>query len=100
MRQQSKESIAILFVASVVALSYPFLDLFDTGWLPLGIPLLYLYIYGFWLLIIVLLIVIVSRSDLHEPDHSMPLPSEPPSQTRPGLTEQSGDGDAERGPRP
>lgn len=100
MRQQSKEHIAILFVASVVVLNYPFLDLFDTAWLPLGIPLLYLYIYLFWLLIIVLLIFIVGRSEIHEPDHPIPPPSENPSQTRSPLVGRSGDGDTERGSGP
>ena len=96
MRQQSKEYIAILFVASVVALNYPFLDLFDTAWLPLGIPLLYLYIYLFWLLIIVLLIIIIGRSEIHEPDHPMPPSAEHPSQTRAIPTERSSDGNSER----
>ncbi|MFO7641179.1 MAG: hypothetical protein R6X17_07900, partial [Candidatus Competibacteraceae bacterium] len=64
MRQQSKESIVILFVVGALALNYPFLELFDRGWMPFGIPLLYLYLYLLWLVIIVLLIVIVEHSQI------------------------------------
>ncbi|HCK81149.1 MAG TPA: hypothetical protein DIC59_06750 [Candidatus Competibacteraceae bacterium] len=78
MRQQSKEYIAILFVVSVMALNYPFLDLFDTTWLPFGIPLLYFYIYLFWFVIIVLLIVIVEHSEIHEPERPTPPSAKPP----------------------
>ena len=59
MRQQSKESIIILFVVGALALNYPLLDLFDRAALPLGIPLLYLYLYLVWLAIIALLVAIV-----------------------------------------
>ena len=78
MRQQSKESIVILFISAVLALNYPFLHLFDQEWMPLGIPLLYFYLYLLWLAIIVLLIVVVERSEVREPsergapEHSMP----------------------------
>lgn len=72
MRQQSKESIVILFIVSVLALNYPFLDLFDRAWLPFGIPLLYLYLYLVWLVLIVLLIVIVGRSEIRAPDQAAP----------------------------
>lgn len=78
MRQQSKESIVILFVGGALALNYPLLDLFDRAALPFGIPLLYLYLYLVWLAIIVLLVVIVERSELHPPD-----PPGPPHETAP-----------------
>jgi len=74
MRKQSRESIVILFIGSVLGLNYPFLDLFDRTWLPLGIPLLYLYLYLAWFLMIVLLIAIVSRSEIGEPERSAPPP--------------------------
>jgi hypothetical protein len=67
MRQQSKEYIIILFIVSVLALNYPFLDMFDRPWTPFGIPLLYFYLYLVWFLIIVLLIVVVEHSEIHEP---------------------------------
>ena len=78
MRQQSKESIIILFVVGALALNYPLLDLFDRAALPLGIPLLYLYLYLVWLAIIALLVAIVERSELHPPD-----PPDPPHETAP-----------------
>jgi hypothetical protein len=83
MRQQSKEYIIILFVVSVLALNYPFLDLFDRAWLPFGIPLLYLYIYLIWFVIIVLLIAIVERSQIREPDHPAPPPEPAPQKEVP-----------------
>lgn len=66
MRQQSKESIVILFISAVLALNYPVLHLFDRSWALLGIPILYFYLYLLWFLIIVLLIVVVERSELRE----------------------------------
>ncbi|CDH47004.1 hypothetical protein [Candidatus Contendibacter odensensis] len=78
MRQQSKESIIILFISAVLALNYPFLGLFDRTWMPFGIPLLYLYLYLVWFLIIVLLIAIVERSKVREPnEHGESGPSAP-----------------------
>lgn len=89
MRQQSKESIVILFVVGALVLNYPLLDLFDRALLPLGIPLLYLYLYLVWLAIIVLLIGIVERSELHPPDQPGPLhesaPQPPPTPDRSGV---------------
>lgn len=67
MRQQSKESIIILFIGAVLALNYPFLGLFDRAWAPFDMPLLYLYLYLIWFLIIVLLIRVVERSEVREP---------------------------------
>ncbi len=97
MRQQSREYIVILFVVSVLALNYPFLDLFDRAWLPFGIPLLYLYIYLVWLIVIVLLIVIVGRSEIREPDQ--PPPPEHASQPE-AAADRSGPGGIDRRIRP
>lgn len=89
MRQQSKEGIVILFIGAVLALNYPFLGLFDRGWMPFGIPLLYLYLYLVWLFIIVLLIRVVERSEVRElSDHSelsaVPEPASRTDPTKPG----------------
>ena len=75
MRQQSKESLVVLFVVGALALNYPFLNLFDRAWMPLGIPLLYLYLYLLWLALIVALIVIVKHSPLPPVEQAQP-PSE------------------------
>jgi len=56
-----KEYIIILFVAGVLALNYPLLSVFDQKLLPLGIPLLYLYIFIVWLTIIALMASIVKK---------------------------------------
>jgi len=80
MRQQSKESIVILFIVGVLALNYPMLDLFDQPWMPFGVPLLYLYLYLVWLVLIILLIVVVEHSEIHRPDRPATLlgnPSQP-----------------------
>ncbi|MBK8182736.1 MAG: hypothetical protein IPK63_07425 [Candidatus Competibacteraceae bacterium] len=80
MRQQSKESLIILFVIGALVLNYPFLYLFDHAWSPFGIPLLYLYIYLAWFVMIVLLIAIVERSAVDGPERE-PLehPTDPSS---------------------
>lgn len=70
MRQQSKESIVILFTSAALALNYPVLHLFDRAWALFGIPILYLYLYLLWFLIIILLIVVVERSELRESGES------------------------------
>ncbi|MBL8259194.1 MAG: hypothetical protein JNM60_05245 [Candidatus Competibacteraceae bacterium] len=99
MRQQSKEYIVIAFIVSVMALNYPFLDLFDTAWMPLGIPLLYFYLYLFWFAIIVLLIAVVEHSEVHETDQRPSPPSNVPARPRPAALERSAasDADPERG---
>jgi hypothetical protein len=78
MRQQSKESIVVLFVVGALALNYPFLNLFDRAWMPFGIPLLYLYLYLLWSAMIVLLIVIVEHSHLPPLEQEQEQPPTPP----------------------
>ncbi|MDQ2695962.1 MAG: hypothetical protein M3Z21_11405 [Pseudomonadota bacterium] len=53
MASRRRESCAILFVAAAVALNYPLLAVFDRLLLPLGIPLLYLYLFVVWAAVIV-----------------------------------------------
>lgn len=75
MRQQSRESIVILFISAALAINYPILHLFDRAWALFGIPLLYLYLYLIWLVIIVLLIVVVEHSAIPQPlEPSQPAP--------------------------
>lgn len=61
--KRREEAIVVLFAAAVLALNYPLLAVFDRLLLPLGIPLLYFYLFVVWLAIIVLLASIVSRSE-------------------------------------
>jgi hypothetical protein len=68
--QKRKEYLIILFVAGVLALNYPLLSVLDRMLLPLGIPLLYFYIFAIWLIIIAVMASIVERFD--SPTHNKP----------------------------
>lgn len=48
-----RECAAVLFVAGLLAFNYPLLALFDRLLLPLGVPLLYGYLFLAWLGLIV-----------------------------------------------
>ena len=52
----------VLFVVGILVLNYPLLSLYDRIWLPLGIPLLYLYLFLTWLGIIVLTALVMERT--------------------------------------
>lgn len=89
MRQQSRESIVILFVVAALALNYPFLEMFDRAWALLGVPLLYFYLYLVWFVVIVLLIVVVEHSEIREPNRpepSTPVTDPPPAPEAPART--------------
>ncbi len=64
--RQLKEYIVILFIGGALALNYPLLALFNQLLLPLGIPLLYFYIFLVWLLIIVVMALIVQKPALSD----------------------------------
>ena len=81
MRQQSRESIVILFVVAALALNYPCLEMFDRAWALLGVPLLYFYLYLVWFVVIVLLIVVVEHSEIREPGEPPKPLSAPPKDT-------------------
>lgn len=85
MRQQSREYIVILFIVGVLALNYPMLELFNRAWMPLGIPVLYLYLYTTWLILIILLIAVVERSQIPEPNQPAASP-ENTAQPEPATT--------------
>jgi hypothetical protein len=61
--QQRKECLVVLFVVGALALTYPLLSLVDWLLLPLGIPMLYLYIFVVWLVIIALMARLVEGSE-------------------------------------
>lgn len=61
MKRHCLEHMILLFIAGILALNYPFLYIFDRLLLPLGIPLLYLYIFMIWLAIIVLMALIAEK---------------------------------------
>jgi hypothetical protein len=62
MKRRDREYIYILFIVGLIGLNYPLMSIFNHLVLPLGIPLLYLYIFLVWLAIIVLLAVIMEKS--------------------------------------
>ena len=63
-RRRLKENIVILFIVGGLALNYPLLALANHLLLPLGIPLLYFYIFVIWLVIIALMALIVETPAL------------------------------------
>ena len=65
--QRKREHVVVLFVAGVLALNYPILAIFNRFLLPLGIPLLYLYIFLTWLAIIAVLAIVMERGVAPEP---------------------------------
>lgn len=60
--KRRRETLVVLFVAAVLALNYPLLAIFDQMLLPLGIPLLYLYLFLVWLAIIVATAIVMRRA--------------------------------------
>ena len=56
-----RERLMALFIAGVVVINYPLLHLFDTHKIVLGIPLLYLYLFGCWGAIIALIVLVTER---------------------------------------
>lgn len=50
-----RDGVLILFCVGILAFNYPLLALFDKALTILGIPLLVLYLYGFWLSLVVVL---------------------------------------------
>jgi hypothetical protein len=61
MEERSRDWLLALFVVGVLVFNYPLIDLFDRPLLVLGIPLLYLYLYGIWLALIVALALWLSH---------------------------------------
>jgi hypothetical protein len=58
--------LAGLFLLGISLFNFPLICLFNRPVLALGIPILYLYLFGAWTLIIIL-ILIISRSKLEAP---------------------------------
>ncbi|MGB0723493.1 MAG: hypothetical protein ACPGU7_13970 [Gammaproteobacteria bacterium] len=58
---KSAQWLAAVFLAGVIALSFPFLAIFDRRDLVLGIPVLYLYLFVLWALIIGTVFYIVEK---------------------------------------
>ena len=55
------QRLVVLFLLGCVLLNFPVLSLFERAARLLGVPLLYLYIYGVWLLLIAAMALIIER---------------------------------------
>jgi len=65
------QRLLVLFVFGIFALNYPLLALFSKTVLWFGIPLLYLYIFVFWVLFIICIAFVAERKKM--PRTSYPL---------------------------
>jgi hypothetical protein len=57
------ERLLALFLLGIIAFTPPFLGIFNTPHLILGVPILYLYLFGAWGLLIGLVALIVHRTN-------------------------------------
>ncbi|MEO5355040.1 MAG: hypothetical protein H7835_17775 [Magnetococcus sp. XQGC-1] len=62
--KRPKERLLALAVLGGLALNYPLLSLFNREELVLGIPVLFLYLFGFWVLFLLLIALIVPRKSV------------------------------------
>ncbi|MDT8335091.1 MAG: hypothetical protein RQ753_05295 [Desulfurivibrionaceae bacterium] len=70
-RKRINERLIGLVCLGIIALNYPFLDLFSKNRFLFGVPLLYLYIFSLWLLFILALGLVIRR---RRPPASVPDP--------------------------
>jgi len=66
------QRLLVLFVFGAFAINYPLLALFSKIVLWFGIPLLYLYLFVFWILFIIFIAFVAERKKM--PRTSYPLP--------------------------
>lgn len=55
------QRLVALFLLGWVSLNYPILSVFDVSRVWLGIPVLYLYVFGVWAAVIALMVWIIER---------------------------------------
>jgi hypothetical protein len=67
MQHKRRDRLVGLFVAGVVLLNPPVLDLFSGGWV-LGIPSLYVYFFAVWALLIAGLAFVLERRPARDED--------------------------------
>ena len=65
------QRLLVLFIFGILALNYPLLALFNKTVLLFGIPLLYLYLFVFWILFIVCIAFITERKKLPGTSHPL-----------------------------
>jgi hypothetical protein len=69
-QMQRNERIVVLTIVGMLALNYPWLSLFSKDVLMLGIPLLFLYLFGFWAVFIVLARLIIESGNFKKTEIS------------------------------
>jgi len=65
------QRLLVLFTFGVLALNYPLLALFSKNVLWFSIPLLYIYLFSFWVLFIIFIAIVTERKKM--PRASLPL---------------------------
>lgn len=65
------QRLLVLFAFGVLALNYPLLALFSKTYFCFGIPLLYLYLFVFWLLFIIFIAFVAERKKMPRPSHPL-----------------------------
>ncbi len=64
MKTRSSKILVLFVLLALFFLNYPWLSLFSVGQLSMGIPVFYLYLFGFWLLIIIVISLLTeARAD-------------------------------------
>ena len=58
------QRILVLFIFGVIAVNYPLLTLFSKSIFVFGIPLLYFYLFAFWLIFILFIGLVVERKKM------------------------------------
>ena len=66
------QRLLVLFIFGVFAINYPLLALFSKSILWFGIPMLYLYLFAFWIVFITFIAFVAERKKM--PRTSFPLP--------------------------
>lgn len=66
----TRARLVALFVLGLLLMNFPLLSLFSREHLLLGMPVLYVYLYGVWALVIGLLIWLMERRRTTPPDEN------------------------------
>ena len=71
-KKRLKDRLIVLLLAGALAINYPLLALFDKFTFWQEIPVLYLYLFGFWFVFICLLAAVLSRGPRRKPASKTP----------------------------
>lgn len=74
-KRQGERLIGLLLIG-LIAINYPILSLFNKAVLWFGIPVLYLYLFVFWLLFIGLTAAVMERHESSESNVQQPEPGD------------------------